>query len=324
MVAGLTVHDAVVRYGRTTAVDQVSLAVPRGSVVGLLGPSGSGKSTLLRAIAGLEPLVAGSIAWDGVDLAGVKVHQRNFGLVFQDAQLFPTMTVGRNIAYGLGRLSREGQRARVAEMLELVGLPGYEQRRTTELSGGQAQRVALARSLAPSPRALLLDEPLSALDTGLRRRLADDLARILRETHTTAVYVTHDHQEAYTIADSVAVLHDGALLQMDDPEALRRAPASKQVAAFLGSRAFLTEHQARALGWHGALPVGAVLGVGQSSLVLDDAGVEVAVVDQGYTVDHVEIGVRLPDGQRATVASPERVEGPTVRIRLVGGAVTPA
>ncbi|HSO70578.1 MAG TPA: ABC transporter ATP-binding protein [Arachnia sp.] len=323
MVA-LEVRDAVVRYGDTVAVDGVSVAVARGSVVGLLGPSGSGKSTLLRAIAGLEPLVAGSVSWEGQNLAGTKVHQRNFGLVFQDAQLFPTMTVGRNIAYGLGRLARDEQRARVAEMLELVGLPGYEQRRPTELSGGQAQRVALARSLAPSPRALLLDEPLSALDTGLRRRLADDLARILRETHTTAVYVTHDHQEAYTIADSVAVLHEGRLLQMADPEALRSAPSSKQVAAFLGYRAFVTEHQARELGWHGSLPVGFVLGVGPSSLVLDDSGVDVEVVDQGYTVDDVEIGVWLPDGQRATVSSPERIHEPTVRVRLIGGAVTPA
>lgn len=323
MVA-LEVRDAVVRYGDTVAVDGVSVAVSRGTVVGLLGPSGSGKSTLLRAIAGLEPLVSGSVSWEGQDLAGTKVHQRNFGLVFQDAQLFPTMTVGRNIAYGLGRLAREEQRARVAEMLELVGLPGYEQRRPTELSGGQAQRVALARSLAPSPRALLLDEPLSALDTGLRRRLADDLARILRETHTTAVYVTHDHQEAYTIADSVAVLHEGRLLQLADPEALRSAPASKQVAAFLGYRAFVTEHQARALGWHGSLPVGFVLGVGPSSLALDESGVDVEVVDQGYTVDDVEIGVRLPDGQRATVSSPERIHAPTVRVRLIGGAVTPA
>ena len=323
MVA-LEVRDAVVRYGDTVAVDGVSVAVSRGTVVGLLGPSGSGKSTLLRAIAGLEPLVSGSVSWEGQDLAGTKVHQRNFGLVFQDAQLFPTMTVGRNIAYGLGRLAREEQRARVAEMLELVGLPGYEQRRPTELSGGQAQRVALARSLAPSPRALLLDEPLSALDTGLRRRLADDLARILRETHTTAVYVTHDHQEAYTIADSVAVLHEGRLLQLADPEALRSAPASKQVAAFLGYRAFVTEHQARALGWHGSLPLGFVLGVGPSSLALDESGVDVEVVDQGYTVDDVEIGVRLPDGQRATVSSPERIHAPTVRVRLIGGAVTPA
>lgn len=320
MVAGLEVRGVEVRYGATTAVCDVSLAVEPGSIVGLLGPSGSGKSTLLRAIAGLEPLTAGSISWDGVDLAGVKVFKRNFGLVFQDAQLFPTMSVAKNIAYGLGALGRAAQRMRVAEMLELVGLPGYGERRVTELSGGQAQRVALARSLAPSPRALLLDEPLSALDTGLRRRLADDLARILRETGTTAIHVTHDHQEAYTVADAVAVLSEGRLLQFDDPESLRRAPASRDVAAFLGARAFVTQAVAEALGWRGSLPTGEVLALLPGNLVLADDGFEVAVLDQGYTTDDVEVGVQLPDGQRAVVASPARVETPTVRVRLRGGA----
>lgn len=290
----------------------------------MLGPSGSGKSTLLRGIAGLEPLVGGSVSWDGEDLVGVKVFKRNFGMVFQDAQLFPTMSVGRNIAYGLGRLGRAEQRARVEEMLDLVGLPGYADRRPTELSGGQAQRVALARSLAPSPRALLLDEPLSALDTGLRRRLAEDLSRILRETHTTAVYVTHDHQEAYTIADRVAILAEGRLLQLDDPEALRTAPASREVAAFLGARAFITESVARQLGWQGTLGSGEILAVLPSALVLAEDGTEVEVLDQGYTVDDVEIGVRLPDGQRTVVSAPERADSGTVRVRLIGGAPVPA
>ncbi len=324
MVAGLDVRDARIAYGKVTAVDGVSLQVPPGSVVGLLGPSGSGKSTLLRGIAGLEPLVGGSVSWDGEDLVGVKVFKRNFGMVFQDAQLFPTMSVGRNIAYGLGKLGRAEQRARVEEMLDLVGLPGYADRRPTELSGGQAQRVALARSLAPSPRALLLDEPLSALDTGLRRRLAEDLSRILRETHTTAVYVTHDHQEAYTIADRVAILAEGRLLQLDDPEALRTAPASREVAAFLGARAFITESVARQLGWQGTLGSGEILAVLPSALVLAEDGTEVEVLDQGYTVDDVEIGVRLPDGQRTVVSAPERADSGTVRVRLIGGAPVPA
>lgn len=261
---------------------------------------------------------------DGEDLVGVKVFKRNFGMVFQDAQLFPTMSVGRNIAYGLGKLGRAEQRARVEEMLDLVGLPGYADRRPTELSGGQAQRVALARSLAPSPRALLLDEPLSALDTGLRRRLAEDLSRILRETHTTAVYVTHDHQEAYTIADRVAILAEGRLLQLDDPEALRTAPASREVAAFLGARAFITESVARQLGWQGTLGSGEILAVLPSALVLAEDGTEVEVLDQGYTVDDVEIGVRLPDGQRTVVSAPERADSGTVRVRLIGGAPVPA
>lgn len=324
MVAGLEVRGAVVRYGKTTAVDDVDLTVAPGAVVGLLGPSGSGKSTLLRAIAGLEPLSAGTVSWDGENLAGLKTHKRNFGMVFQDGQLFPTMTVARNIAYGLGKLPRRDQQTRVEEMLELVGLPGYGERRPNELSGGQAQRVALARSLAPEPRALLLDEPLSALDTGLRRRLADDLARILRETHTTAVYVTHDHNEAYTVADRVAVLDDGRLLQIDDPEGLRERPSNRHVAAFLGFRAFVTEAQAHQLGWQGELPTGYVLGIGPSSLVLADDGVPLPVLDQGYTVDDVEIGVELPDGQRAVVHSPVRLDVDTVRVKLIGGAVTPA
>lgn len=324
MVTGLEVRDVSVAYGATVAVDGVSLAVTPGTVLGLLGPSGSGKSTLLRAIAGLEPLVGGTITWDGEDLAPVKVFKRNFGMVFQDGQLFPTMSVGKNVAYGLGKLGKPEQRARVAEMLEIVGLPGYEARRPTELSGGQAQRVALARSLAPQPRALLLDEPLSALDTGLRRRLADDLARILRETGTTAVYVTHDHQEAYTIADRVAVLVDGGLLQEGAPETLRTAPSSREVAAFLGARAFVTEATARQLGWVGSLGTGEVLAVLPGSLQLAEAGTEVEVLDQGYTVDDVELGVLLPDGQRAVVSSQVRLDAPTVRVRLTGGAPVPA
>lgn len=324
MVTGLEVRNAVAKYGKVVALDDVSLTVGPGRVVALLGPSGSGKSTLLRAIAGLEPLTSGQVLWNGEDLADVKVHKRNFGLVFQDGQLFPTMNVGKNVAYGLGALGRSERRARVAEMLELVGLAGYESRRTTELSGGQAQRVALARSLAPSPRALLLDEPLSALDTGLRRRLADDLARILRETHTTAVYVTHDHDEAYAVSDEVAVLHEGRIMHLGDPEALRRNPASREVATFLGAQAFVGLDDARALGWVGEFGPDQVLGIMPGSLVLVPDGVELDVVDQRLTVDDIQVHVRLPDGQVVAVPSRERVDTPTVSVRLIDGAITPA
>ena len=324
MIAGLDIQDVTVRYGRTTAVSEVSLGVAPGEVVALLGASGSGKSTLLRAVAGLEPLARGVIAWDGEDLAQTPVHKRGFGLVFQDGQLFPTMTVGKNIAYGISKLGRAEQHRRVVDLLDLVGLPGYESRRITELSGGQAQRVALARSLAPQPRALLLDEPLSALDTGLRRRLADDLASILRATSTTALYVTHDQQEAYAVADRVAVLVEARLLQLDEPDALRRAPASREVAAFFGAKAFLTEAGARSLNWTGSLKTGQVLAVLPGSLSLADDGVEVEVIDQGYTANEVELGVLLPDGQRAVVSAPERVDTTTVRVCLVGGAPVPA
>ena len=221
---GLRIRNVSIRYGDLLAVDDVTLAVDPGTVLALLGPSGSGKSSLLRAIAALEPLASGEVLWDGVDLSHTRVHQRNFGFVFQSPQLFNTMDVGRNVAYGLTQSSRALRSERVREMLHLVGLEGYENRRVTELSGGQAQRVALARSLAPSPRALLLDEPFSALDRNLRDHLAAELARILRAVGTTAIHVTHDQDEAATVADTVAVMDGGRLLQRATPDVLWRQP----------------------------------------------------------------------------------------------------
>lgn len=235
MVNGLTLRDVVVRYGTVAAVDGVSLDVPTGSVVALLGPSGCGKSSLLRAVAGLEPLAGGTVAWDGVSVAGLPVHRRGFGLMFQDGQLFAHRTVGGNVAYGLPARSAE----RVAELLELVGLGGYESRGVATLSGGERQRVALARALAPAPRLLLLDEPLSALDRALRERLAVDLRAALVATGTTAVFVTHDQDEAFAVADRVAVMSAGKLLQVDAPADLWSRPASREVASFLGYEAFV-------------------------------------------------------------------------------------
>ena len=322
--AGLELRNISVRYGELVAVDDVTLRVQPGSVLALLGPSGSGKSSLLRAIAGLEPLSSGAVLWNGLDLSRTRVHQRNFGFVFQDAQLFSTMDVGRNVAYGLTKLSRPRRQDRVREMLHLVGLEGYEHRKVTELSGGQAQRVALARSLAPSPRALLLDEPLSALDRNLREHLAGELARILREVGTTAIHVTHDQDEASTIADTVAVMDHGRLLQRAEPDVLWRSPASRDVARFLGFTAFVAADAARALGWHGELQPGQVLGIGPRSLELRPDGIALPVTSQGFALGEVEIGVALPDGQRATLTATHRVETPEVRVQLMGGAVTPA
>ncbi|MFV0430298.1 MAG: ABC transporter ATP-binding protein [Arachnia sp.] len=324
MVAGLHLTDIVVRYAQVTAVDRVSLHVPTGAITGLLGPSGCGKTSLLRAVVGLEPLASGQIRWDGEDLAGITVHKRNIGLVFQDAQLFPSMNVAKNVGYGISKWPRRDREHRVAALLELVGLAGYGDRKPSELSGGQAQRVALARSLAPAPRALLLDEPLSALDPGLRGRLAEDLRRILRETGTTALYITHDHQEAFAIADEVAVMEAGRLVQRDSPEALRHAPATQAVAAFLGYRTVLTQATAQRLGWTGELPVGSLLGVGLHSFDIVDDGLEVPVLDEGFAPDHVEIGIGLPDGQRAVIAHGERLRTATVRVRLSSGVITPA
>ncbi|WP_307802416.1 ABC transporter ATP-binding protein [Cellulomonas fengjieae] len=235
MVNGLSLRDVVVRYGSATAVGGVSLDVAPGSVVALLGPSGCGKSSLLRAVAGLEPLAAGTVSWDGVPLAGVPVHRRGFGLMFQDGQLFAHRSVGGNVAYGLPPRSE----ARVASLLDLVGLAGYEPRGIATLSGGERQRVALARALAPQPRLLLLDEPLSALDRALRERLAVDLRAALLATGTTAVFVTHDQDEAFAVADRVAVMAAGRILQVDAPADLWTRPVSREVAAFLGYEAFV-------------------------------------------------------------------------------------
>lgn len=199
----LDVRDVTVRFGERTVLDRVSLNVADGEVVALLGPSGSGKSTLLRVISGLLVPDGGSIWVDGVDVSAVPAHRRQIGMVFQDEQLFPHLTVAANVGFGLRMQGRpKGEiAARVAELLDLVGLPSLADRHVTKLSGGEAKRVALARSLAPQPRVLLLDEPLTGLDRDLHDRLAADLATLLRATGTTALLVTHDPDEAATIAD---------------------------------------------------------------------------------------------------------------------------
>jgi thiamine transport system ATP-binding protein len=248
----LTLSSVSVAYpgAARPALDDVSLTLQPGEVLAVLGPSGCGKSTLLRAVAGLEPLTAGEIAWDGRDLAGVPTYKRGFALLFQDGQLFAHRTVGDNVAYPLRlrRTPRRVRRARVAELLELVGLTGYADRSPATLSGGERQRVALARALATSPRLLLLDEPLSALDLTLRERLAADLRSILRAAGTTALFVTHDHEEAFAVADRMALLRGGRLVQQGTRDEVWKQPADAEAAAFLGYATVLTgEPAARVL-----------------------------------------------------------------------------
>ncbi len=325
MVSGLTVEQAVVRYGSLTAVDRVSLEVAPGEVMAVIGASGSGKSSLLRAVAGLEPLADGRVSWDGEDLDGVPVHRRGFAVMFQDGQLFPHLSVGGNVGYALHARTKARRVARVQELLSFVGLDGYAGRPITALSGGQAQRVALARSLAAEPRLLMLDEPLSALDAGLRERMVEVLSASLRATETPALYVTHDQDEAFTIADRVAVLAEGRLLQVDAPAQLWRQPNSVAVAEFLGYGPFLPAEQAAALGWAHA-PAG-VIALGPAALVPSSEGVAVRVV--AATVGHGEtnLEVELPFGQRAGVRLRGVTERPSeLRVRLDpdGCAVLPS
>lgn len=225
-----------VRFGRTLALDDVSLTIEAGEIVVILGPSGCGKSTLLRVLAGLQPPDHGSVWIDGVNATTREPHRRGIGVMFQDPTLFPHRTVGQNIEFGLrmAGLDRPRRVARVTEMLALVGLPGFADRTVENLSGGEAQRVALARSLAPEPALLLLDEPLAALDRSLRDRLVLELPEMLRSTGTTAVHVTHDHDEAFAIADRVAVVQQGRLLRVAAPQSLYADPQTEAVARFLG------------------------------------------------------------------------------------------
>jgi thiamine transport system ATP-binding protein len=232
----LRVTDLTVCFDGVPALDGANLTVADGSVHALMGPSGSGKSTMLRVIAGLERPDAGEVAWNGASVLAVPAHERGFGLMFQDYALFPHRSVAGNVAFGLRMQGLGGAAAeqRVAELLDLVGLPGYEDRSIGTLSGGEQQRVALARTLAPRPRLVLLDEPIGALDRSLRERLLDEMREIFTKVDATALYVTHDRDEAFAIADRIAVIKDGKIVADDDPIGLWHRPPSAWVARFIG------------------------------------------------------------------------------------------
>jgi len=224
------------RFGNVEAVTSISFAMERGNIVALLGPSGCGKTTTLRMIAGFTEPDEGEISIGGRDMKGVRPYDRNIGLVFQDYALFPHLTVGQNVGYGLAQrgFPKEKITRKVREMLELVQLSGYEKRLPASLSGGQQQRVALARSIATSPDLMLLDEPLSALDAKLRQELRFELKRTLASVQCTALIVTHDQEEAMSLADHVVVMHAGRIVQQGPPAAIYDKPNSRLVADFVG------------------------------------------------------------------------------------------
>lgn len=232
----LTVRNIEKTYEGKPLLRKVSFEVAEDETICLLGASGSGKSTLLRIIAGLEEAEAGQVLWDGQDLSELPAHERGFGLMFQDYALFPHRNVSQNIAFGL-RMQNRSQaeiEQRVTAALETIHMVGFADRKVTELSGGEQQRVALARALAPEPRLLMLDEPLGALDRSLREQLSRELRRILRETKVPAIYVTHDQEEAYAIADRLLLLHNGSILQSGKPHEFYYHPRNVWVAQFFG------------------------------------------------------------------------------------------
>jgi thiamine transport system ATP-binding protein len=232
----LRVEDVTVAFGGQKALERASLEVSAGETMTVLGPSGSGKTTLLRVVAGLQAQDSGRVVLGERDLAGVPPHRRGVGLVFQDHALFPHRDVAGNVSFGLRMRgdATEAIAARTAELLDLVGLPGFEHRTIGTLSGGEQQRVALARALAPEPQLLLLDEPLGSLDRRLRDRLLEDLARLFDELEVTAVYVTHDQTEAFTLGHRVAVMREGRVVQVATPDQLWAQPVDEDVARFLG------------------------------------------------------------------------------------------
>ncbi|MBP6375821.1 MAG: ABC transporter ATP-binding protein, partial [Giesbergeria sp.] len=240
----LAVSQLEVRYAgqAQAAVHNASFGLRAGQIGVLIGPSGCGKTTLLRAVAGLEPVSAGSIHLNkqlvGAPQHSVAPEERRIGMVFQDYALFPHLSIGRNVAFGIHQLPRAEQAARVFEVLQLVGLEGSEARFPHELSGGQQQRVALARALAPRPQLMLLDEPFSNLDVDLRERLAHEVRGILKAAGATALFVTHDQLEAFAIGDAIGVMHQGTLHQWDDAYTLYHRPATRFVADFIGHGVF--------------------------------------------------------------------------------------
>jgi ABC-type Fe3+/spermidine/putrescine transport system ATPase subunit len=316
-LSGLALSGVAKRFGAHAAVDGLSLDVARGEIVALLGPSGCGKTTTLRLVAGFERADRGSIAILGQDVAGLPPHRRDIGLVFQDYALFPHMTVAANVEYGLrqrgiGRAAREERRN---ALLRLVRLEGLDQRMPAQLSGGQQQRVALARALAIAPKLLLLDEPLSNLDAKLREALRVELRAILREVGTTTLVVTHDQTEAMGLADRIALMNNGRLVQVGTARELYERPANRFAADFIGQSIwFAGKLRQGAQGDEfvtadgpvipvsGAGPKGRALAIRPEHLHLpprsSDAGrIPVTVTDVGFLGPELSVACRLASGR---------------------------
>jgi iron(III) transport system ATP-binding protein len=298
-MTGLSVKGVVAGYGAENVLRGLDLVVPEGDLVAVLGPSGCGKTTLLRVVAGLHPTNAGRIELNGRVLDGVPPERRGIGIVPQEGALFPHLSVAKNVAFGLNREQR--RHGRVGELLDLVGLADFGRRMPNELSGGQQQRVALARALAPRPGVVLMDEPFSSLDAGLREELRADVRTALRATGATALLVTHDQQEALGVADLVAVLRAGVVAQLGTPQQVYTEPADLGVALFVGEAVTFT---AASSGGVADTPLGRlpVNGHGEGTVLLRPeqlhlgSGAAATVADVRFHGHDATVHLRLPDG----------------------------
>ena len=337
-MSGPYLHCAgmVKRYGSVAAVNGVDFDVAQGDLIALLGPSGCGKTTLLRIIAGFEYPDSGDVVLDGRALNGrgvfVPPEQRRIGMVFQDYALFPHLDVARNVAFGIPR--GRDRKKRVEELLELVGLDGLGGRMPHELSGGQQQRVALARTLAAEPALVLLDEPFSNLDPALRTRVRTEVRQIIQSLGTTAIFVTHDQEEALSVAESVMVMLEGRIVQSGDPAEIYRNPATRGVAEFLGDANILEGHiRGGELSFAlGLTSVGATHPEGHAHVLVRpenlalsaEGGVQGVVIGREYYGHDQMISVRLSDGTLVRIRAHPRDEiapGTAVGVVLRGSAV---
>lgn len=296
----LECRDIGVQFGELAALAGASIEVAPGEVVAIVGPSGCGKSTLLRVIAGLQRPDHGSVTWNGTDITHKPVHERGFGLMFQDYGLFPHRDVAGNVAFGLEMTSVTDAAIvdRVRELLTLVGLSGYEHRRVAELSGGEQQRVALARTLAPEPALVMLDEPIGSLDRALREELLVEMASIFSELDAAVIYVTHDQDEAFGVADRVGVMDRGRIVALDTPVALWTTPPTEFVAKFLGMETIIdatVTNGVAQLGW-ASVPVD--VGDGRWRLVVTPRAL---VGDPGGAIQGVVASSRFRGGSYDTV-----------------------
>ncbi len=282
-------------YGDVAALDDVSLNFPDGSFYALLGPSGSGKTTLLRAIAGFVEPDSGEITIDGVSVEHIPAHRRNIGMVFQNYALFPHMTVFDNVAFGLSvrGVSKSEIADRVRQMLDLVQLAGMEERKPRQLSGGQQQRIALARALVTDPKVLLLDEPLGALDKRLRQDMQIELRQIQRKVGITTIFVTHDQEEALTLADRIAIINEGKLVQVGEPDDIYEHPRTRFAASFLGDANFI-EGKSDGQGAVGQTPFGTI----RTSGTLPESGTSVTLAVRPEKF-HVSAGDPAPGAMNA-------------------------